>query len=126
MQSIVIDNGTSFTKMGYSDNLEPDFAIPTMVSNVNIKNKSNISSKADEFNFSIGEEEINILKESKTDKLIYPIKDGIIDNWDMMEKFWFKSIYDYLNCDPEEHYFVLSEPTLNPTKNRENTAEIFF
>ena len=126
MQSIVIDNGTSFTKMGYSGNIDPSFVIPTVISNVDNKNKSNISSKADEFNFSIGEEAINLLKESKTDKLIYPMKDGIIDNWDMMEKFWFKSIYDYLNCDPEEHYFVLSEPTLNTPKNRENMAEIFF
>ena len=125
-QSIVIDNGTSFTKIGYSGNIEPDFVIPTVISNVNNKNKSNISSKADEFNFSIGDEAINLLKESKTDKLIYPMRDGLIDNWDLMEKFWFKSIYDYLNCDPEAHYFVISEPSLNPPKNRENMAEIFF
>ena len=125
-QSIVIDNGTSFTKIGYSANIEPDFVIPTVISNVNNKNKSNISSKADEFNFSIGDEAINLLKESKTDKLIYPMRDGLIDNWDLMEKFWFKSIYDYLNCDPEAHYFVISEPSLNPPKNRENMAEIFF
>ena len=125
-QSIVIDNGTSFTKIGYSGNIEPDFVIPTVISNINNKNKSNISSKADEFNFSIGDEAINLLKESKTDKLIYPMRDGLIDNWDLMEKFWFKSIYDYLNCDPEAHYFVISEPSLNPPKNRENMAEIFF
>jgi actin-related protein 3 len=43
-----------------------------------------------------------------------------------MEKYWHQSIYDYLKCDPQEHYFVLTEPPMNPPENRENIAEIFF
>ena len=43
-----------------------------------------------------------------------------------MEKYWHQSIYGYLKCDPQEHYFVLTEPPMNPSENRENIAEIFF
>ena len=43
-----------------------------------------------------------------------------------MEKYWHQSIYGYLKCDPQEHYFVLTEPPMNPPENRENIAEIFF
>jgi actin-related protein 3 len=35
------------------------------------------------------------------------MQNGLIENWDLMEKFWHQSIYSYLRCDPSEHYFVL-------------------
>jgi len=43
-----------------------------------------------------------------------------------MEKFWHRSIYHYLRCEPENHYFVLTEPPMNTPENREQMAEIFF
>ena len=54
------------------------------------------------------------------------MQNGIIESWDLMEKFWHQSIYNYLKCDPQEHNFVLTEPPMNPPENRENIAEIFF
>jgi actin-related protein 3 len=54
------------------------------------------------------------------------MQDGIIESWDLMEKYWHQSLYHYLKCDPQEHYFVLTEPPMNPPENRENIAEIFF
>jgi len=56
----------------------------------------------------------------------YPIRHGIVDNWDNMEKYWQRCIYQYLCCDPEEHYMLLTEPPLNTPENREYTAEIMF
>ena len=32
----------------------------------------------------------------------YPIRHGIVDNWDNMEKYWQRCIYQYMSCDPEE------------------------
>lgn len=66
-----------------------------------------------------------------------------------MERFWSNSIFKYLRVEPEDHYFLLTEPVippfsdhcyahsrsitwlippqpLNPPENRENTAEIMF
>jgi len=43
-----------------------------------------------------------------------------------MEKYWQRCIYQYLSCDPEEHYMLLTEPPMNTPENREFTAEIMF
>ena len=125
-QAVVIDNGTGFTKMGYAGNLDPDFVIPTAIADLDKKSTLSVSTKNDEYNYYIGEKAINEAKTSKKHKLTYPMQDGIIESWDLMEKYWHQSIYDYLKCDPQEHYFVLTEPPMNPPENRENIAEIFF
>lgn len=31
LATVVIDNGTGFTKMGYAGNMEPSYLIPTML-----------------------------------------------------------------------------------------------
>lgn len=56
----------------------------------------------------------------------YPIRHGQVENWDHMERFWSNSIFKYLRVEPEDHYFLLTEPPLNPPENREQTAEIMF
>lgn len=66
--------------------------------------------------------------QAKTDKysITYPIKHGLVEDWDAMERYWQQCLYSYLRTDPEDHYFVLTEPPLNPPENREETAEIMF
>lgn len=43
-----------------------------------------------------------------------------------MEKFWHRSINNYLRCEPEEHNFILTETPMNSPENREQMAEIMF
>ena len=43
-----------------------------------------------------------------------------------MERFWEQAIFKYLRAEPEDHYFLLTEPPLNTPENREYTAEIMF
>ena len=43
-----------------------------------------------------------------------------------MEKLFAQCIFKYLRAEPEDHYFLLTEPPLNPPENREFTAEIMF
>merc|ERR550537_187191 len=62
----------------------------------------------------------------KTLNVKSPIRDGVVDDWDSMEKFWNRCLYGYLQCNPEEHYMLLTEPPLNPPENREYAAEIMF
>ena len=42
-----------------------------------------------------------------TYNVTYPIRKGQIDDWDLMEKFWEQSIFKYMRCEPEDHYFFL-------------------
>ena len=50
----------------------------------------------------------------------------MVEDWDLMEKFMEQCIFKYLRCEPEDHYFLLTEPPLNTPENREYTAEIMF
>lgn len=43
-----------------------------------------------------------------------------------MERFLEQCIFKYLRAEPEDHYFLLTEPPLNTPENREYTAEIMF
>ncbi|RKP04747.1 hypothetical protein THASP1DRAFT_35466 [Thamnocephalis sphaerospora] len=59
---------------------------------------------AEDLDFYIGRE---ALHHSKSYALNYPIRHGQIENWDHMERFWEQSIFKYLRCEPEDHYFLL-------------------
>ena len=48
----------------------------------------------------------------------YPIRHGIVENWDNMERYWQRCIFKYLRCDPEEHNFLLTEPVSHPPRTR--------
>lgn len=54
--------------------------------------------------------------------LQYPVRHGIVEDWDLMEKFMEQCIFKYLRAEPEDHYFLLTEPPLNTPENREYTA----
>jgi len=58
-------------------------------------------------------------------KIKYPIAHGIVTNWQDMENIW-NYTYQELKCSAEEHPVLLTEAPLNPKRNREKAAEIFF
>lgn len=126
--------------MGFAGNVEPSFIVPTVVALNNsflnqprpnsTKNSSwlgqhNAGVMAD-LDFYIGEEALARSKSSTTYSLSYPIKHGQVDNWDSMERFWQHCIFNYLRCDPEDHYFCLTESPLTAPESREYTGEIMF
>jgi len=41
---------------------------------------------------------------------------------DHMERFWSNSIFKYLRVEPEDHYFLLTEPVTTMSSNRELNA----
>lgn len=55
----------------------------------------------------------------------YPMENGIVRNWDDMKHLW-----DYtfgpekLNIDTKNCKILLTEPPMNPTKNREKIVEV--
>jgi len=119
---VVIDNGTGYTKMGYAGNYEPNFIIPSLIS-IGVEKQGMKKDPVADLDFYIGAEASEKRLNYNID---YPIKHGIVENWDTMEKYWQRCIYQYLSCDPEEHYMLLTEPPLNTPENREYTAEIMF
>jgi len=113
--------------MGYAGNCEPQYIIPTTISTKSSAGSSSfVDSKrggVEDLDFHIGND---CATNSSTHQVNYPIRHGLIENWDNMERLWQRCIFDKLRCDPEDHYFLLTEPPLNTPENREYTAEIMF
>ena len=107
--------------MGFAGNSDPQFVIPTAIATKEDLQKT--KKPLEDLDFFIGNE---ALQNSKSYSVNYPIRHGQIDNWDHMERFWEQCIFKYLRCEPEDHYFLLTEPPLNAPENREYTAEIMF
>lgn len=63
----------------------------------------------DQLDFFIGNE---ALKCANTHNIMYPMRSGVIENWDLMEKFWHRSIFDYMRAEPDETVFILTEPPM--------------
>eukprot|EP01084_Bolivina_argentea_P048109 88654_1 len=112
---VIIDNGTAYTRIGFAGNSEPDYTIPTVIAEAT---NNNICAE-----WYIGKE---ALRKRKNYHVSNCLTRGIINNWNSIEKYWETCFFKYLNCDPEEHYVLLTEQTLNSPENREKMAEIMF
>lgn len=127
MPAVVIDNGTGYCKMGFAGNSDPQFIIPSCIA---IKENAKVGDTAirrlgkgvEDLDFYIGDE----AQEAANYTVKWPIRHGIVEDWDLMERFWEQCIFKYLRAEPEDHYFLLTEPPLNTPENREYTAEIMF
>jgi len=124
MPAVIIDNGTGYTKMGYAGNTEPQFIIPSCIA---IKESAKVGDHrlgkgVEDLDFFIGDEAV----EAPNYATKWPIRHGIVDDWDLMERFMEQAIFKYLRAEPEDHYFLLTEPPLNTPENREYLAEIMF
>eukprot|EP01063_Lacrimia_lanifica_P014177 TRINITY_DN20818_c0_g1_i1.p1 TRINITY_DN20818_c0_g1~~TRINITY_DN20818_c0_g1_i1.p1 ORF type:complete len:421 (+),score=165.14 TRINITY_DN20818_c0_g1_i1:84-1346(+) len=125
--AVVMDNGTGYTKIGYSDeaNVEPQFIFPTNI--CELTNNKVQKGALDDLDFHIGQEAVDQMAVAGDKYTMFsPVKHGIVQNWDQMEKLWQHSIYKYLRCEPSEHSFILTESPYNPPENREYAAEIMF
>jgi len=114
--------------MGYAGNKEPQFIIPSAIA---VKDTAKVGDEAhrrltrgvEDLDFYIGDEAM----EQKTPYAIkYPVRHGLVEDWDLMERYLEQCIFKYLRAEPEDHYFLLTEPPLNTPENREYTAEIMF
>ncbi|KAK3742177.1 hypothetical protein QZH41_012072, partial [Actinostola sp. cb2023] len=115
-----------YTKMGFAGNTEPQYIIPTAIAikeSAKIGDSQRRSGKGvEDLDFFIGDEAVD--RPNYATK--WPIRHAIVEDWDLMERFWEQCIFKYLRAEPEDHYFLLTEPPLNTPENREYTAEIMF
>ncbi|THD23123.1 Actin protein 2 B [Fasciola hepatica] len=120
---VVCDNGTGFVKCGYAGSDFPEHIFPSMIGRPMLRTTSKIGN-VEVQDIMIGDEasELRQLLE-----ISYPMENGIVRNWDDMIL-----LYEYIfgpkkmNIDPRHAKILLTEPPLNPLKNREKMAEVMF
>jgi len=84
---IVIDNGTGYTKMGFAGNVEPQYIIPTVTAaKTEADSQRGKRDGIEDLDFFVGDQALN---NSATHQINYPIRGGIIDNWDNMVRLFF-------------------------------------
>ncbi|PAA57886.1 hypothetical protein BOX15_Mlig011243g1 [Macrostomum lignano] len=120
-QPIVIDNGSGVIKAGFAGDQVPKYIFSNFIGRPKHVRVMAGGLEGDVFIGPKAEEHRGLLS------IRYPMEHGIVRSWDDMEKIW-QYIYskDQLNTYSEEHPVLLTEAPLNPRKNREKTAEIFF
>jgi actin-related protein len=82
MHSFDLFISLSYTKMGYSGNVEPQYIVPTVIACK--ADEGGIQGKRDgveDLDYYIGDA---AFANSTTHQINYPIRHGLIDNWDNM------------------------------------------
>lgn len=120
---VVCDNGTGFVKVGYAGQNFPSSIYPSMVGRPILRAEEEIDSSLELKDVMCGQEAA-LARHSLDIK--YPVENGIVKNWDDMEHLWNYTFYDNLQINPKENKILLTEPAMNPMKNREKLVEEMF
>lgn len=120
-QPVVIDNGSGVIKAGFAGDQIPKCCFPNYIGRPKHIRVMAGALEGDIFIGPKAEEHRGLLS------LRYPMEHGIVTDWNDMERIW-QYVYgnDQLQTFAEEHPVLLTEAPLNPKKNREKAAEIFF
>jgi len=118
-QPVVIDNGTGVMKAGFAGEDSVKCTFPSYVGRPKHTRVMAGAAEGETFIGSKAEELRGILT------VKYPMAHGVVQHWDDMELIW-RHLYSEMKAIAEEHPVLLTEAPLNPRKNREKAAEIFF
>ncbi|XP_052055187.1 actin-related protein 2 [Apodemus sylvaticus] len=120
---VVCDNGTGFVKCGYAGSNFPEHIFPALVGRPIIRSTTKVGN-IEIKDLMVGDEASELRSMLEVN---YPMENGIVRNWDDMKHLW-----DYtfgpekLNIDTRNCKILLTEPPMNPTKNREKIVEVMF
>ena len=54
------------------------------------------------------------------------MENGIVKRWDDMQHLWDYTFFEKMRIDPAGRKILLTEPPMNPLKNREQMCEVMF
>lgn len=59
-------------------------------------------------------------------QMSYPMENGIVKKWDDMQHLWDYTFQEKMQVDTTGRKILLTEPPMNPLKNREQMCEVMF
>ncbi|RKO85158.1 actin-related protein 2 [Blyttiomyces helicus] len=108
---IVCDNGTGFVKCGFAGSNFPHAIFPAVVGRPIL-------------HIMVGDEAAALRSMLQ---MSYPMENGIVRNWDDMHHLWEYTFKEKLGItNTADHKILLTEPAMNPKKNREKMVEVMF
>ncbi|XP_047306695.1 actin-66-like [Impatiens glandulifera] len=127
IKPIVCENGTEMIKAGFAGDEAPLVFFPNIVGRLR---RMRVRVERHHMRVMLGRQK-DVYVGNKAEmlrsflNLKYPIEDGIVSNWDDMEKVWHETFYD-LRVSPQDHPVLVTEAPLNPKANREKMTQIMF
>jgi len=118
-RALIIDNGSGSFKAGFGGEQVPRLVFPSVVGIPNQKGKDDGLDSDQKFYAEEAEQKKGLLT------FKYPIKHGVIRDWELMENLW-EYTFRSLQVQTSSHPVLLSEPPLNPKRNRERTLQVMF
>ncbi|KAI8911831.1 actin family [Gorgonomyces haynaldii] len=120
---IVCDNGTGFVKCGYSGTNFPEAIFPAVVGRPILRAEEKVGDLAIK-DIMVGDEAAALRSNLQ---MSYPMENGIVRNWEDMHHLWDYTFNEKLGITNfAEHKILLTEPAMNPKKNREKMLEVMF
>ncbi|KAJ0972537.1 hypothetical protein J5N97_020496 [Dioscorea zingiberensis] len=119
---VVCDNGTGYVKCGFAGENFPSSVFPCVVGRPLLRYEESLMEQElkDTMVGAACSEFRNQLDIS------YPVHNGIVQNWEDMSHVFDHAFFNELKIDPSECKILLTDPPLNPSKNREKMIETMF
>eukprot|EP01134_Creolimax_fragrantissima_P000334 CFRG0334T1 len=119
---VVCDNGTGFVKCGFAGANFPTAIFPSMVGRPILRSSEKVGN-VEIKDLMVGEE-ASLARQFL--EISYPMENGMVRNWEDMGHVWDYTFNEKLNIDPSESKILLTEPPMNPKKNRAKMVEVMF
>lgn len=113
--SVVVDISTRLTMIGFAGEDLPRFVFPTVVG------YPSMDSSKDASEYYIGKD----LFESMPPRLVYPIKSGLIEDWNAIEAIY-THVFNLLEVISSKSRVLVTENVFNPRENKERLTQMLF
>ncbi|KAF2484099.1 actin-domain-containing protein [Neohortaea acidophila] len=142
---IVLDGGTGFLKAGYAGQNFPDHQFPSIVGRPILRTEEQAVGDIKLKDIMCGDEAAaarsmlqityptcpHASPDPRSGVLAHRLRatqmeNGIIKRWDDMQHVWDYTFFEKMQIDPTGRKILLTEPPMNPLKNREQMCEVMF
>jgi len=119
---IVCDNGTGFVKCGYAGDNFPALIFPSMIGKPLMRYEEEFKD-VELKDVMVGDECAKYRAMLETS---YPVENGIVKDWEGMKHLWDYTFHERMKINPKDHKVLLTEPPMNPTRNKKLMCENMF
>ncbi|KAI9772990.1 MAG: Arp2/3 complex subunit, actin nucleation center [Geoglossum umbratile] len=119
---IVLDGGTGFLKVGYAAQNFPEHQFPSIVGRPILRAEERSGDMIVK-DIMCGDEAAAVRTMLQ---ITYPMENGIVKRWDDMQHLWDHTFFEKMKVDTTGRKILLTEPPMNPLRNREQMCEVMF